>query len=97
MVIVSVILILQAAWIVDDSDMEDSDSNDEDDAGDGMVLDENGSGFPGQEGNNDFDLDDDQASLSLDSRDNDEQTDVDSVMMVSSVIVGLWLNKLISL
>lgn len=64
--------------------MEDSDRSDDDDAGDGMVLDENESGLPGQEGNNNFDLDDDQASLSLDSRDNDEQTDVDSVMMVSS-------------
>ena len=72
--------------------MEDSDSSDDDAAGDGMVLDENESGYHGQEGNNNFDLDDDQASLSLDSRDNDEQTEIDSVMMVSSVIVGLWLN-----
>lgn len=64
--------------------MEDSDRSDDDDAGDGMVLDENESGLPSHEGNNNFDLDDDQASLSLDSRDNDEQTDVDSVMMVSS-------------
>ncbi|CBI40710.3 hypothetical protein VitviT2T_026917 [Vitis vinifera] len=71
----------QAAWIVDDTDVEDSDRSDDDDAGDGMVLDENESCLPGHEGNNNFDLDDDQASLSLDSRDNDEQTDVDSVMM----------------
>lgn len=65
--------------------MEDSDVDD--DNIDGMVVDENGSVLPGQQGHNNFDLDDDQASLSIDSRDMDEQTDVDSVMMVSSVLV----------
>lgn len=80
---------MQAAWILDDTDVEDSDSSVDDDAGDGMVLDENESGLPGQEGHNNFDLDDDQASFSVDSRDYDEQTDVDSVMMVSSLMVGL--------
>ncbi|KAK9269852.1 hypothetical protein L1049_025425 [Liquidambar formosana] len=67
----------QAAWIVDDTDDEDSDSSN--DVDDGMVLDERGSGFP--EGSNNLDLDDDQASLSLNFRDSDEETEVDSVMM----------------
>lgn len=70
--------ILQAAWIVDDSEEEDLDSDDE---ADGMVLDETESGFLGQEGIISSELSDDQASLSL--RDADEETDVDSVMMVS--------------
>ncbi|XP_059634520.1 uncharacterized protein LOC132276897 [Cornus florida] len=72
----------QAAWIVDDSDVDDSNSDDDsDDADDGMVLDEKDSGFPGQEGNDKLDVDDDQASLSLSFRDSDEETEVDSVIM----------------
>ncbi|CAK9178334.1 unnamed protein product [Ilex paraguariensis] len=69
----------QAAWIVDDSDMDYSDSDD--DADDvGMVLDSRESGNPGQEGHFELDLDDDQASLIL-NRESDEETEVDSVMM----------------
>lgn len=71
--------ILQAAWIVDDTDEEDSDSDVE---ADGMVLDEREGDFPSHEGNNNIDLsDDDQASLNF--RDYDEETEVDTVMMVS--------------
>ncbi|KAH7848301.1 hypothetical protein Vadar_000957 [Vaccinium darrowii] len=66
----------QAAWIVDDSDVDDSDSDD--DADDGMVLDRNVSDFVGQECNDNLDLDDDQASLQLES---DEETEVGSVAM----------------
>lgn len=66
----------QAAWIVDDTD-EDLDSNDE--ADDGMVLDKQESDFPDQEGTNNLDLDDDQRSLNL--KDSDEETDIDSMMM----------------
>ena len=68
----------QAAWIVDDIDEDDSDSHDEDD---GMVLDESCGDFPRQEDANNFDISDDEASLNL--RDIDEKTDIDSVMMVS--------------
>ena len=78
--------ILQAAWIVDDSDLDDSEHDDE--ADDGMVLDENDSGFLGPECNDKVDLDDDQASLQLNFRELDEETDVDSVMMVS--VKTLW-------
>uniref|UniRef100_A0A5B7BVQ0 Bms1-type G domain-containing protein n=1 Tax=Davidia involucrata TaxID=16924 RepID=A0A5B7BVQ0_DAVIN len=67
----------QAAWIVDNSDVDSSDSDDE--ADDDMLLDDTDSGFPGQEGNDKLDIDDDQASLNL--RDSDEETEVDSVMM----------------
>ena len=73
------IYILQAAWIVDDTDEENSDSNDE--ADDAMALDERESGFPDQEDTNNLDLDDDQRSLNL--KDSDEETDMDSMMMVS--------------
>ncbi|CAK9158536.1 unnamed protein product [Ilex paraguariensis] len=69
----------QAAWIVDDSDMDDSYGDD--DADDvGMVLDSRESGNPGQEGNFELDLVDDQASLIL-NRESDEETEVESVMM----------------
>ncbi|KAL0002143.1 hypothetical protein SO802_015924 [Lithocarpus litseifolius] len=67
----------QAAWIVDDTDEEDLDSNDE--ADDGMILDKQESDFPDQEGTNNLDLDDDQRSLNL--KDLDEDTDIDSMMM----------------
>ncbi|KAK4854055.1 hypothetical protein QYF36_018336 [Acer negundo] len=71
----------QAAWIVNDTDEEDSDSDngDGDDDDDGMVLDQVESGLTGQERTNNFDLDDDQASLNL--RDSDDETENDSVMM----------------
>lgn len=65
----------QAAWIVDDTDEEDSDSDDE---ADGMVLDEIEGDFPGHEDDIEPN-DDDQASLNL--RDSDEETEVDTVMM----------------
>lgn len=66
----------QAAWIVDDSDDEESDCDNED--VDGMVLDEV-DGFPGQEGNEYLDHDGDGASLRL--GDSEDETDNDSVMM----------------
>lgn len=69
---------MQAAWIVDEEDEEDLDTDGE---ADGMVVDGIESGFPGQEGSNNSDHIDDQVSLSL--SDADEETDVDSVMMVS--------------
>ncbi|XP_058785527.1 uncharacterized protein LOC131660324 [Vicia villosa] len=66
----------QAAWIVDDSDEEQSDCDNEDE--DGMMLDEVNE-FPGQEGNKYVDPDGDGASLRL--GDSDDETDNDSVMM----------------
>ncbi|XP_022772570.1 pre-rRNA-processing protein TSR1 homolog isoform X2 [Durio zibethinus] len=72
----------QAAWIVDDTDEEHSDAKDDgddDEDDDGMVLDEGESGFPSQEGANNLDFDEDQASLYL--RDSDEETENDSMMM----------------
>ncbi|OAY22597.2 hypothetical protein MANES_18G005500v8 [Manihot esculenta] len=68
----------QAAWIVDDTDEEDSDSGSDDD---GMVLDETESYGPAAEGSDNSELDDDQASLDL--RYSDEETENDSVMMES--------------
>ncbi|GLT75573.1 hypothetical protein SLA2020_472880 [Shorea laevis] len=67
----------QAAWIVDDVDEEDSDTDNDDD--DRMVLDEGESGFHSQEGTNNQDFEEDQASLNL--RDSDDETANDSVMM----------------
>ena len=64
---------------MDDTDAEDLDSNDE--ADDGMVLDKQNSDFPDQEGTNNLDLDDDQHSLNL--KDSDEETNIDSMIMVS--------------
>ncbi|KAM1377841.1 hypothetical protein FF1_039295 [Malus domestica] len=64
----------QAAWIVDDTDEEESSTDDE---ADGMILDERDGGYPGQDDNNYSDESDDQASI----RDSDGETDVDSVMM----------------
>jgi pre-rRNA-processing protein TSR1 len=69
----------QAAWIINESDEEVSGSDNED----GMVLDE-GDGFPGQEGNKYLDLDGDGASLGFE--DYEDETDNDSVMMVSLLI-----------
>ncbi|GKV31312.1 hypothetical protein SLEP1_g40013 [Rubroshorea leprosula] len=67
----------QAAWIVDNTDEEDSDTDNDDD--DGMVLDEGESGFHSQGGTNNQDFEEDQASLNL--RDSDDETENDSVMM----------------
>ncbi|TYJ49091.1 hypothetical protein E1A91_A01G110600v1 [Gossypium mustelinum] len=72
----------QAAWIVDDTDGEDSgveNDGDDDEDDDGMLLDEGESGFPSQEDTNNSDFEEDQASLHL--RDSDEETENDSVMM----------------
>ncbi|KAJ4849802.1 hypothetical protein Tsubulata_031520 [Turnera subulata] len=66
----------QAAWIVDETDDEGSDSGSEED--DGMVLDETESHYP-KDTNNEFD--DDRASLDI--RDFDEESENDSVMMES--------------
>lgn len=68
-----VLEILQAAWIVDDSDTDDGDSDEDGD--EGMVLDDV------QKHKDDFELDDDQGSLFL--RESDEETETDSMMMVS--------------
>lgn len=64
---------------MDDSDVEDSESDGDDD--NGMVLDEEENGSAAQEGHNDLYYDDDHASLNL--RDSEEETEVDSMMMVS--------------
>ncbi|XWS24589.1 hypothetical protein CRYUN_Cryun28dG0116000 [Craigia yunnanensis] len=69
----------QAAWIIDDTDEEDSDAKDDDKGDDGMILDGGESGFPSQEGTNNPDFEEDQASLYL--KDSDEETENDSVMM----------------
>ncbi|GAU30187.1 hypothetical protein TSUD_311380 [Trifolium subterraneum] len=68
----------QAAWIINESDEEVSDSDNED----GMVLDE-GDGFPGQEGNKYLDLDGDGASLRL--GDSEDETDNESMMEVDAI------------
>ncbi|XP_044511758.1 pre-rRNA-processing protein TSR1 homolog isoform X1 [Mangifera indica] len=67
----------QAAWIVDDTDEDDSDIDDN--ADDDMVLDQEESGFAGQERTKNSDFDDDQASLAF--RYSDDETENDSVMM----------------
>ena len=77
------ILILQAAWILDDSDVSGSDSDDGSDHG--MVVDEGEHDFTGQDNGGRFDLEDDQASLKL--RDSDDETEADSVMMVSYILL----------
>ncbi|OMP03080.1 Pre-rRNA-processing protein TSR1 isoform 1 [Corchorus capsularis] len=69
----------QAAWIIEDTDEEDSDAEgDDDEEDDGMVLDEGERGFPSQEGTRNPDFED-QASLYL--RDSDEETENDSMMI----------------
>ncbi|KAL3845392.1 hypothetical protein ACJIZ3_002795 [Penstemon smallii] len=67
----------QAAWIVDDSDVDYSGSDEDGD--DGMVMDDGETGFPDQKHDSGFEFDEDQASLNL--RDSDEETETDSVMM----------------
>ena len=49
---------------------------------DGMVLDERVSYFSGQNNTNDFDLSDDNASLNL--RDSDAETDVETITFFSA-------------
>lgn len=71
----------QAAWFNDEPDEEESDCDNEDD---GMLLDEIEDEFPGQEGNMYLDADGDEASQRF--GDSDEETDNDSVMMVSLLI-----------
>ncbi|XP_047327231.1 pre-rRNA-processing protein TSR1 homolog [Impatiens glandulifera] len=66
----------QAAWIVDDSDSDDSIMDN-----DGMVLDEYTASLTGHEDNKNLELDDDQASLQFTARESDEETEVDTVMM----------------
>lgn len=66
----------QAAWIVEDSDADVSESENEED--DGMVLDEGENAFNSQGRMDEFELDDDQASLALVS---DEETETHSMMM----------------
>ncbi|KAH6821037.1 pre-rRNA-processing TSR1-like protein [Perilla frutescens var. hirtella] len=67
----------QAAWIVDDSDVDYSDSDEGED--DGMVLDDGESGFPDHKVENGSEFDEDQVSLNL--RDSDEETETESVLM----------------
>ncbi|XP_027091606.2 uncharacterized protein [Coffea arabica] len=66
----------QAAWIVDNSDIDYTDSDDNED--DAMVLEERGSDFLDQENENGFEPDDDESSL---PGEYDEQTETDSIMM----------------
>ncbi|KAI7733822.1 hypothetical protein M8C21_011693 [Ambrosia artemisiifolia] len=67
----------QAAWIVDDSDVSGSDSDDGSD--NGMVVDEGEYDYPGQGDGGKSDFEDDQASLKL--RDSDDETEADDTMM----------------
>ncbi|XP_073288209.1 uncharacterized protein [Primulina huaijiensis] len=67
----------QAAWIIDDSDDDYPDSDE--DGGDGMVVEDGEACSSDQKAENGFELDEDQASLNL--RDSDEETDLDSSMM----------------
>ncbi|KAM7498084.1 hypothetical protein LguiA_022498 [Lonicera macranthoides] len=70
-------VLLVAAWIVEDSNVGDSDNENEDE--DGMVLGGTETSFSGQVGHEKSGLDNDQASLNL--RDSNEETEADSVMM----------------
>lgn len=75
---------MRAAWIVDGNDKEDSDSED-----DAMVLDQEESRFPGHDGTNNSDFDDDQASMNF--RYSDDGSETESVMMVSYSFIKLSL------
>ncbi|KAL3641088.1 hypothetical protein CASFOL_016056 [Castilleja foliolosa] len=66
----------QAAWIVDDSDDDYSDSDEGED--DGMMMDDGENCIPEQKRDNGFEFDDDQASLNL--RDSDEETETESMI-----------------
>lgn len=77
---------LQAAWIIDDSDVDNSDvdnSNSDVDADDDMVLDEENTSIHGQDMLETFDDDDNKTFVSLNDRESDQESEVDSVMMVS--------------
>ncbi|RAL50419.1 hypothetical protein DM860_016886 [Cuscuta australis] len=65
----------QAAWIVNDSDSEHSETEEGDD---GMVLDNGEDVLPNQREKDDFAVDEDQTSISMNS---DEETDTESVFM----------------
>lgn len=69
---------MQAAWIVDDSDVDYTDSDDNEH--DAMVLEGSENGLPAKEYGNGFEPDGDDAYL---PRDYDDETETDSVMMVS--------------
>lgn len=83
----SQIMNLQAAWIVDDSDVDNSDvenSNSDVDADDDMVLDERNTSGHGQDMLENYDDDDDNKTfVSFNDRESDQESEVDSVMMVS--------------
>ncbi|KAL6011895.1 hypothetical protein ACLOJK_002361 [Asimina triloba] len=68
----------QAAWIVDDTDDENSVGFEED--GEGMVLDEGQNGCFATKENTHSDIDDDQGSVSLSMREFDEETEADTAM-----------------
>lgn len=69
---------LQAAWIVEDTD-DDSDE----DQSDGMILEERQNDSSGHKENTFSDFDEDRASLSLSMRDFDGETEADTAMTVS--------------
>ncbi|KAK1392977.1 Bms1-type G domain-containing protein [Heracleum sosnowskyi] len=74
----------QAAWIVDDSDVDNSDvdnSNSDVDAEDDMVLDERNTNIHGQDLLENYDDDDRKTFVSLNDRESDQESEVDSVMM----------------
>nr|XP_017239396.1 PREDICTED: pre-rRNA-processing protein TSR1 homolog [Daucus carota subsp. sativus] len=74
----------QAAWIIDDSDVDNSDvdnSNSDVDADDDMVLDEGNKSIHGQDMLETFDDDDNKTFVSLNDRESDQESEVDSVMM----------------
>ncbi|KAL8528647.1 hypothetical protein ACS0TY_006188 [Phlomoides rotata] len=79
----------QAAWIVDNSDIDYSDSDEVED--DGMVVDDGENGFSDKKFGNNFEFDEDQASLNL--RDSDEETETDSVLMEHILVEGLKLDN----
>ncbi|XP_077210352.1 pre-rRNA-processing TSR1-like protein [Tasmannia lanceolata] len=68
----------QAAWIVEDTDDEESDGGEDRD--DGMVLDETQIDRSAWEAKDYSDLDEDQVSLSFSGRDFDEETEADTAM-----------------
>lgn len=61
--------------------MSCSGSDDDDDEADGMVVDEGVTNFHGEVGGGKSEFDDDQLSLNL--RESDEETETESVMIVS--------------
>lgn len=59
----------------------DGDDDDDDEADDGMIVDEGVANFHGEVGGGKSEFDDDQLSLNL--RESDEETETESVMIVS--------------